>query len=61
MNLHIITVNYQPGEQVSANIEYCDIDSVKQTFSVSGIVNADGEAIVKNVFKNKKLSIDWSI
>ena len=60
LNLHIETVNYDEGESVSANIEYSDDKGNKQVISVTGQVDKDGVAIIKNVIKDKKLSFKYA-
>ena len=60
LNLHIETMNYDVGESVSANIEYSDNDGNKQVISVTGQVDKDGAAIIKNVIKDKKLSFKYA-
>jgi hypothetical protein len=60
LNLHIETMNYDVGESVSANIEYSDNDGNKQVISVTGQVDKDGVAIIKNVIKDKKLSFKYA-
>ena len=59
LNLHIETVNYNAGESVSANIEYSDLDGNKQVISVTGQVDGNGVAIIKNVIQDKKLSFKY--
>ena len=45
---------------MSANIEYSDNDGNKQVISVTGQVDKDGAAIIKNVIKDKKLSFKYA-
>lgn len=60
LNLHIVTQNYDTGETVEASIEY-ETENGNQEFTVSGIVNDSGEAIIKNVFKQKTIFINGEI
>ena len=60
LNLHIETVNYDEGESVSANIEYSDDKGNKQVISVTGQVDKDGTAVIKNIIKDKKLSFKYA-
>lgn len=56
VNLHIVTENYQAGETVDAVIEY-EGEHGTEELPVSGTVNNEGQAIVKNVLKNNKIFI----
>ncbi|WP_336951660.1 type VI secretion system Vgr family protein [Acinetobacter sp. AS167] len=58
MNLHIETINYTEGEEVSAKIKHDSVNGETQTFSVSGKVNQNGVAIIKNVLKDKQLAFN---
>lgn len=60
LNLHIVTQNYDAGESVEASIEY-ETENGNQEFTVSGIVNDSGEAIIKNIFKQKTIFINGEI
>ena len=45
---------------MSANIEYSDNDGNKQVISVTGQVDKDGTAVIKNIIKDKKLSFKYA-
>lgn len=60
MNLHVKTINYSEGEVVEITLKYDDgdfiFDNLKE-MKVQGPVNANGEVVLKNVFKNKRLNL----
>lgn len=60
MNLHIKTLNYSTGELVEITIKYDNDDFVSSNLKelkIKGIVNNQGEAIIKNVFQNQTLNL----
>lgn len=60
MHLHIKTANYSPGEMVEVTIKYSDgdfiFDSLRE-LKIKESVNSQGEAVIKNIFKNKTLNL----
>ncbi|ECA8973236.1 hypothetical protein ETB55_23440, partial [Salmonella enterica subsp. enterica serovar Omuna] len=57
LNLHIQTEGYSPGESVSCDVEYNDIDDVNQVITVAGIVDNNGNACVCGVFRDVLMSV----
>ncbi|HDR0629963.1 PAAR domain-containing protein [Pasteurella multocida] len=57
LNLHVITSNYEIGETVEVSINF-DKENGDEEFSVFGIVEDDGMAIIRNVFKQRTIFIN---
>lgn len=56
LNLHLVTENYNVGETVQADVEY-ETENGTEKITVSGVVDANGEAIIQNIFNDEVLKI----
>ncbi|MFV9123700.1 hypothetical protein ABQ380_17945, partial [Citrobacter freundii] len=52
LNLHMHTLNYDIGENVSCDVFYFNPDGTEDSLSVSADVNKNNEAIAMNIFSD---------